>query len=44
MTKDVGLTHLVNNSESDLRYAKCMLLRIKHFLTDGVLDFTAKHE
>jgi len=44
LTKDVDLTHLAGRSESDLRYAKCMLLRVKHFLTDGVLDFTAKHE
>ena len=48
VTKDVNLAHLTSKSESDLRYAKCMLLRVKHFLTDGVLDFnddsTGAHE
>jgi len=48
VTKDVDLTHLINKSESDLRYAECMLLRIKHFLTHGALDFndesTGAHE
>jgi len=39
VTKDVDLKHLADRSESDLRYAKCMLLRVKHFLTDGVLDY-----
>jgi hypothetical protein len=48
VTKDVDLAHLASKSEADLRYAKCMLLRVKHFLTDEVLDFnddsTGAHE